>query len=86
MLLHSASGNASGIPQTILDEKAAELRKKKEMQDAINVRISRPLYLHKSLAPPACDLAQACHSGSCASRMMVHVCCYFLMHQWCEES
>ena len=39
MLLHSASGNASGIPQMILDEKAEELRKKKEMQDAINVRL-----------------------------------------------
>ena len=37
VLLHSACGNASGIPQMILDEKAEELRKKKEMQDAINV-------------------------------------------------
>jgi hypothetical protein len=37
VLLHSASSNASGIPQQILDEKAEEMRKKKEMQDAINV-------------------------------------------------
>lgn len=33
----SAAGNPSGIPQQILDEKAEELRKKKEIQDAINV-------------------------------------------------
>ena len=31
------TATASGIPQMILDEKAEELRKKKEMQDAINV-------------------------------------------------
>lgn len=40
VLLHSASNTASGIPQQILDEKAEEMRKKKEMQDAINVSTS----------------------------------------------
>lgn len=36
-LLASASSMASGIPQQILDEKAEELRKKKELQEK-NVR------------------------------------------------
>lgn len=54
MLLHSASGNASGIPQTILDEKAAELRKKKEMQDAINVRPCPRPCCPACINPPSC--------------------------------
>ena len=37
-LLASASQNPSGVPQRLLDEKAEELRKKKETQDRINVR------------------------------------------------
>ena len=36
-LLASASETESGIPQKLLDDKAEELRKKKEMQDQINV-------------------------------------------------
>lgn len=37
-MLHSASQNPSGIPQKILDEKAEEIRAKKEKQTEINVR------------------------------------------------
>ena len=36
-LLASATETESGIPQKLLDDKAEELRKKKEMQDQINV-------------------------------------------------
>jgi hypothetical protein len=36
-MLHSASQNPSGIPQKILDEKAEEIRAKKEKQNEINV-------------------------------------------------
>ena len=50
VLLASAAENPSGVPQRLLDEKAEELRKKKETQDRINV--SRPLLqrLCRSLA------------------------------------
>lgn len=41
-MLHSASQNPSGIPQKILDEKAEEIRAKKEKQNEINVRSSFP--------------------------------------------
>jgi hypothetical protein len=37
-MLASASENTSGIPQSILDEKAEEIRAKKERQNEINVR------------------------------------------------
>lgn len=40
-MLNSANQNQSGIPQQILDEKAEELRKRKETQDAINVSSAR---------------------------------------------
>ncbi|GMH43577.1 hypothetical protein BSKO_11499 [Bryopsis sp. KO-2023] len=40
-MLASASTTASGIPQQILDEKAEELRKKKEIQDKKNVRTAK---------------------------------------------
>ena len=36
-LLASAGQNPSGVPQRLLDEKAEELRRKKEPQDKINV-------------------------------------------------
>lgn len=36
-LLASACSTLSGIPQSILEAKAEELRKKKEVQDQINV-------------------------------------------------
>lgn len=49
VLLNSANQNQSGIPQQILDEKAEELRKKKEMQDAINVRAQFVLHLVRSI-------------------------------------
>ena len=39
-LLASASTTESGVPQAILDEKAEELRKRKEAQDQLNVGIS----------------------------------------------
>ena len=45
MLLNSANQNQSGIPQQILDEKAEELRKKKAVQDAINVRFQSHQHL-----------------------------------------
>ncbi|KAK9828569.1 hypothetical protein WJX72_000810 [[Myrmecia] bisecta] len=38
-LLVSAASTPSGIPQKLLDEKAEELRKKKEMEDQINERL-----------------------------------------------
>lgn len=37
LMLASAAGNDSGIPQAILDAKAEEVRKRKEVQDAITV-------------------------------------------------
>ncbi len=36
-MLASAASNDSGIPQPILDAKAEEVRKRKEVQDAITV-------------------------------------------------
>lgn len=36
-LLASAASTESGIPQKLLDEKAEEIRQKKERQDQINV-------------------------------------------------
>lgn len=48
-MLHSASQNPSGIPQKILDEKAEEIRAKKEKQTEINVSYPPPLGL-----PPGC--------------------------------
>lgn len=36
-MLASAASNDSGIPQAILDAKAEEVRKRKEVQDAITV-------------------------------------------------
>ena len=44
MLLHSAANNPSGVPQRLLDEKAEELRKKKETQDRINVSAHRAMH------------------------------------------
>ena len=41
-MLASAAGNDSGIPQAILDAKAEEVRKRKEVQDAITVRLQQP--------------------------------------------
>ena len=41
-MLDSAAGNESGIPQAILDAKAEEVRKRKEVQDAISVRTLEP--------------------------------------------
>lgn len=38
-LLASASTTDSGIPQSILDKLADELQQKKDIQDAINVRL-----------------------------------------------
>ena len=37
MYLHSANSSQSYIPQQILDQKAEELRKRKEISDQINV-------------------------------------------------
>ena len=37
MHLHSANSSQSHIPQQILDQKAEELRKRKEISDQINV-------------------------------------------------
>ena len=39
ILLASAAATNSGIPQRLLDEKAEELRKKKELEEQINVSI-----------------------------------------------
>jgi len=36
-MLHSASGNESGVPQQLLDAKAEELREKREKEMAIQV-------------------------------------------------
>jgi hypothetical protein len=47
-MLSSASENPSGIPQSILDEKAEEIRAKKERQNEINVR---PAFLLRSPGP-----------------------------------
>jgi hypothetical protein len=48
LMLASAAGNDSGIPQAILDAKAEEVRKRKEVQDAITVRRRQPspAFLH----------------------------------------
>ena len=40
-MLASAAANDSGIPQAILDAKAEEVRKRKEVQDAITVSLNR---------------------------------------------
>lgn len=42
LMLASAASNDSGIPQAILDAKAEEVRKRKEVQDAITVRRRQP--------------------------------------------
>lgn len=47
--MHSANSSQSHIPQQILDHKAEELRKRKEVSDQINV--SRPL---QTLMPYKC--------------------------------
>lgn len=39
VLLASATGTASGIPQKLLDDKEAEIKAKKKMEDEINVRL-----------------------------------------------
>ncbi len=36
-MLHSAAGNATGIPQAILDAKAEEVRQRQEVKDALEV-------------------------------------------------
>lgn len=41
LMLASAAGNDSGIPQAILDAKAEEVRKRKEVQDAITARLQQ---------------------------------------------
>ena len=43
MHLHSANSSQSFIPQQILDQKALELKKRKEISDQINVSLSLPL-------------------------------------------
>ena len=55
-LLASASQNPSGVPQRLLDEKAEELRKKKETQDRINVRCC----LRLPTGPDTCLLRSQC--------------------------
>lgn len=40
VLLASAAATESGIPQKLLDDKEAELKKKKELEDQINVSMS----------------------------------------------
>lgn len=47
-LLASASTTDSGIPQSILDKLAEELQQKKDIQDAINVRLSTLLQCSSS--------------------------------------
>lgn len=42
MHLHSANSSQSYIPQQILDQKAEELKKRKEISDQINVSAPSP--------------------------------------------
>ncbi len=56
-LLASASGNPSGIPQKILDEKAEEMRQKKVMEEEINV------------SPGSVPAGQRCLSSACAAAL-----------------
>ena len=46
--LHSANSSQSHIPQQILDQKAEELRKRKEISDQINVSAHANSSLHRS--------------------------------------
>ena len=48
MHLHSANSSQSHIPQQILDQKAEELRKRKEISDQINVSAPAKLGLKRS--------------------------------------
>ena len=48
MHLHSANSSQSHIPQQILDQKAEELRKRKEISDQINVSAHANFSLHRS--------------------------------------
>jgi hypothetical protein len=54
LMLASAAGNDSGIPQAILDAKAEEVRKRKEVQDAITVRRRQPFSASLHLSPGIC--------------------------------
>ena len=43
-MLHSAAGNATGIPQAILDAKAEEVRQRQEIKDALEVILFLSLF------------------------------------------
>ena len=54
MHLHSANSSQSYIPQQILDQKALELKKRKEISDQINVSLSFSVRCTSANVQPSC--------------------------------